>query len=624
MAVPQAHLGEIWAFGILAIAVILFASGRFRYDLVAVGALLAGVLTGIVPAKEAFSGFTSDVVVIIASALVVSAAVTRSGAVEMALRPLLGRLKSARSQVPVLAGVTALLSMATKNVGALAIVMPAALQLARKTGSSPSSLLMPMSFLSLLGGLVTLVGTSTNIIVSQVRQETLGKPFAMFDFTPVGLGLTVLGLILVSVAWPLLPRNRQGQASMAEAVSDAPYATEATVTDEAAKAFPTVADLKLAEAGVKLMAIAAGGDRHEAPLPDAALRAGDVLILEGESEALDRMLAHAPLKAAREGREVEKGEATEEMRSVEAVVQRRSVLVGGSAQRLALKQQYGVNLLAVGRGGARITQRLRDISLRPGDILVLQAGERALPNIMKTLGVLPLAERDVRMGGVRRRIAPVLILAAAMILVAFNLLPIAIAFFGAAVLMVATGAPVDARRLRVPRRPGAGADRGPDADQRGGAAHRRRRPDRPRPGRRPARGLAHAGAGGADGGGHGLLAVPAQCADGAGAGPDRGADRPAPAPQSRPVPDGGGDRGGLRLPHPHRPSVQHPGRRAGRLPLHRLLAPRRAPVGYGAPGRAAADRLGVAADGTVVGASGLPLFPFGWNCGVKNNRRKRP
>jgi di/tricarboxylate transporter len=433
-------LHQALAFAILAAAMVMFVSGRIRYDLAALLALLVAVLTGVVPADKAFAGFTSDVVVIIASALVVSTAIARSGAVELALRPLLSRLKSARSQVPVLAGTTAILSMGTKNVGALAIIMPAALQLARKTGSSPSSLLMPMSFLSLLGGLVTLVGTSTNIIVSQVRQETTGKPFAMFDFAPVGLALTAMGLILVSLAWPLLPRNRQGQTSLAEAVADAPYATEATVTDEAAKAFPTVTDLKLAEDGVKLTAIAAKGERSEAPLPDASLHPGDVLILEGEQEALDRVLARAPLKAAREGREVETGEATEELRSAEAVVQRGSVLIGKSAQRLALKEQYGVNLLAVGRGGERITQRLREVTLRPGDILVLQAGERALPQVMKTLGVLPLAERDVRLGGVRRRFSPVLILAAAMVLVAFNVLPIAIAFFGAAVLMVATGA----------------------------------------------------------------------------------------------------------------------------------------------------------------------------------------
>jgi di/tricarboxylate transporter len=440
MASLPAPTLEVLAFVILAVAVGLFASGRFRYDFVALGALLAGVLTGVTPVDKAFSGFTSDVVVIIASALVVSAAVARSGAVELALRPLLVRLRSARSQAPVLAAATALLSMATKNVGALAILMPAALQLARRTGSSPSSLLMPMSFLSLLGGLVTLVGTSTNIIASQVRQETLGRPFAMFDFAPVGLALTGLGLLVVSVAWPLLPRNRQGQTSMAEAVADAPYATEATVTDEVAKAFPTVSDLKLGEDGVKLTAIAVQGEGQEVPLPDAALRPGDVLILEGEQEALDRVLARAALKAAREGTVAPKTEPVEELRSVEAVVQRASVLVGASAQRLALKQQYGVNLLAVGRGGERITQRLRDVTLRPGDILVLQAGERALPTIMKTLGVLPLAERDVRLGGVRRRISPVLILAAAMLLVAFNLLPIAVAFFGAAVLMVAVGA----------------------------------------------------------------------------------------------------------------------------------------------------------------------------------------
>jgi di/tricarboxylate transporter len=169
--------------------------------LVALGALLVGIATGLVPAKQAFTGFTSDVVVIIASALVVSVAVGRSGAVELVLSPILPRLKTAASQAPVLAGATALLSMLTKNVGALAILMPAALQVARSTRTSPASLLMPMSFMSLLGGLVTLVGTSTNIIVSQVREEVLGKPFQMFDFAPVGLVLTGLGLVLVGVAW---------------------------------------------------------------------------------------------------------------------------------------------------------------------------------------------------------------------------------------------------------------------------------------------------------------------------------------------------------------------------------------------------------------------------------------
>src|SRR5215472_7592208 len=166
-------LSQALAFSLVGGAVIFFASGRFRYDVVALIALVCAVAAGVVPPAKAFSGFTSDVVVIIASALVISAAIARSGVVEPVLQPLLSRLKTPTSQVPVLAGATA----------ALAILMPIALRNARVTGTSPSSLLMPMSFLSLLGGLVTLIGTSTNIIVSQVREQTTGKPFAMFDFT---------------------------------------------------------------------------------------------------------------------------------------------------------------------------------------------------------------------------------------------------------------------------------------------------------------------------------------------------------------------------------------------------------------------------------------------------------
>jgi di/tricarboxylate transporter len=434
MTLPQAI-----AFSIVGCAVLVFAWGRFSYDIVALGALLAGLATGIVPAKQAFTGFTSDVVVIIASALVVSAAVARSGVIEAFLQPLLSRLKTAGTQVPALAGATALLSMPTKNVGALAILMPVALRLSRNTKTSPSSLLMPMSFMSLLGGLVTLVGTSTNIIVSQVRQETLGKPFQMFDFAPVGLILTAIGLIFVSFGWRLLPRDRQGRTGLNDAAAGAPYVTEATVPEDWPDTLKTVADLKLSDSGIKLAALLRGGERQSAPLPDAALAVGDTLVLDGEQEALDGLFSRIPLLSARADKEVEKDDPSEEMRSVEAVVQLGSVLVGSSAQRLRMQQEYGVNLLAVGRGGERITERLRDIRIKAGDVLVLRAGEKALPSALRTLGVLPLVERDVRIGGARRRYLPLLILTAAMVLVAFKLVPVAIAFFGAAVLVVAVG-----------------------------------------------------------------------------------------------------------------------------------------------------------------------------------------
>ncbi len=201
-------LNQIGAFALLGVAVVLFVWGRFRYDLVALGALLAGVLLGLIPVERAFAGFSNDVVVIIAAALVVSAAVSRSGVMEALLRPVLPRLTTVQTQVPALVLSVGLLSMITKNVGALAIFMPIAAQLARKTGTSPSCLLMPMAFASLMGGLVTLVGTSPNILVAEVRENLTGEPFGMFDYAPVGLAICAVGFLFLSFGYRLLPSGR--------------------------------------------------------------------------------------------------------------------------------------------------------------------------------------------------------------------------------------------------------------------------------------------------------------------------------------------------------------------------------------------------------------------------------
>jgi di/tricarboxylate transporter len=434
------NAAQVLSCAVIGGAVAIFAWGRFRYDLVALVALLIGLATGDVSSKDAFTGFTSDVVIIIASALIVSAAIARSGVVEWAVRPLMGRLRGAASQVPALAGITALLSMLTKNVGALAIMMPVALRLARKTGTSPSSLLMPMSFMSLLGGLVILVGTSTNIIASQVREDMLGKPFQMYDFAPVGLVLTALGFAFVSFGWRLLPRNRQGRGELKEVGADAPFSTEAKVPEPLPEGFATVADLKISQDGVKLRAIVGKDGKRRAPLPDAELTPGLSLVLEGDDEALGRFFARVPLEQARDVKALEKDDPNEEMRTVEAVVQPDSLLIGHSAERTRLEAEYGVQLMGVGRSGERITERLRDLKLRAGDVLVLRAGEKTLPETMRELDLLPLVERMVKLGDRRRRFLPIAILAAAMILVGFKMVPVVTAFFGAAVLMIVIGA----------------------------------------------------------------------------------------------------------------------------------------------------------------------------------------
>ncbi|MES2722727.1 MAG: SLC13 family permease, partial [Pseudomonadota bacterium] len=434
-------LQQALAFGLVGATIAAFIWGRWRYDVIAVLALLAGVTLNVVPAKAAFDGFRNDITVIIACALVVSAAFAKSGVVELVLRPILPHLKGATSQVLLFSAAVTLLSMVTKNVGALAIMMPIALVVAKRTGTPPSRLLMPMSFGALLGGTVTLVGTSPNIIVSQVREEIVGRPFGMYDYAPVGLGVTAVGLVFLVFCYRLLPVSRPTPETLDAALTANPYVTEVEVPENWDPARTTVGKLDdVAGGDVTVLALLRDGARKLSPHANTRLRPGDILLLEGEHQALDDLIARLKLKLTRSDRPITMEAPTEEVRVVEAVVGADSLLIGRSAQEEDLHTTHGVNLLAVSRSGFRIANALRTLRLRGGDVLVLQGAERSLPGALKTLGLLPLAEREVRLGGIRRAFLPAGILAAAMVLVALDIAPVAIAFFGAAAIMVAVGA----------------------------------------------------------------------------------------------------------------------------------------------------------------------------------------
>ncbi|MGZ5777189.1 MAG: SLC13 family permease [Croceibacterium sp.] len=427
------------SFAIVGSAVALFASGRFRYDAISLGALMVAVLTGVVGEKHAFSGFTSDVVIVIAGALVLSAGIARSGVIEPIVAPLVKRLQTPQTQVPVIAGMTGLFAMINKNVGALAALMPVAIRLGRSEKSSPSLLLMPMSFMALLGGLVTLVGTSTNIIVSQVREDTLGKPFAMFDFTPVGLGLSLAGFLFLSFGWRLLPRDRAPRAAMEDAHAAVQYAMEAKIPDNWPESLATLADLKLADRNVQLTGLIGPGGNRRPVDPATRLVPGMVLQLKGEEEALGILFQQLPLAQVRENAPVKTEEASEELRSIEAVVEARSPLIGLSAGMLYMQRTFGAKLLAVSRQGEPLRERLSEVRFQPGDLVVIQAGEGALAGVLQELGLLPLAERAVTIGTRRARYGPIVLLAVAITLVAFKVLTVAVAFFAAAVLVIAIG-----------------------------------------------------------------------------------------------------------------------------------------------------------------------------------------
>ncbi|MGE3066666.1 MAG: SLC13 family permease [Hyphomicrobiaceae bacterium] len=424
-------------FAIIAGMMALFVWGRLRYDLVACIALLAAVATGVVPADKAFSGFSDDIVIIVATALVLSAAVARSGLVSSAVRALTPALGTTRSQVLVLVSAVTALSAFIKNIGALAIMIPIVFRLSRSTGTAPSQILMPLSFGSLLGGLMTLVGTSPNIIVSRVRTELSGEPFRMFDFLPVGAAIAVVGVVFLAYGYRLLPAGRRGSASIETAFNIEGYTTEATVTpDSPVVDGPVGALAEFLGKDVTLQALVRAEKRHTAPSPDLELKAGDTLVLKGEPDALEQVVSRAKLKLVREDTKPDKDDATDEIGVMEAVVMTDSPIIGSTPVQIGLYERFATNLLAISRRGAQQTQRLKNTRFRAGDAVVLQGNLKLLPQVMADLGFLPLAERDIPLGRRRSGIASLVVLAAAILTLALQIFPVALVFFAAAVLLL--------------------------------------------------------------------------------------------------------------------------------------------------------------------------------------------
>jgi di/tricarboxylate transporter len=433
-------LDQAIVFAVLAGMVALFVWDRLRYDLVALLGLLAAMAFGIVPLAGAFAGFGDQVVIIVASVLVLGAAVGKSGVIGRAIRRLEPSMRTTGTRVAALTtGVTAL-SALMKNIGALAIFLPIAVQVARRGGTPPSALLMPMAFGSLVGGLVTLVGTSPNILVSRVRAELTGEPFGMFDFAPVGLGVAAAALVFLAFGWRLLPAGRRAQAAPSAAFEVEPYLSEAWLPEGSPLVGKTVADLEARGAGeVTVAAIVREGGRRYVPAGHWTLFAGDLLMLRSDPHALHRLVAEARLRLGGADKSQGKRMPAGDVGVVEAVVMPSSALVGCSPEELQLREAHGVNLLAIARRGQGIATRLHHVRFQAGDVLVLQGNAGAMPDAVKGLGCLPLVDRATGLGQPRQEYLPLMLVGLAMAAVALGLVPVAAAFFGAAVFAVLLG-----------------------------------------------------------------------------------------------------------------------------------------------------------------------------------------
>jgi di/tricarboxylate transporter len=427
-------------FGALLAALVLFAAGRWRYDVVALLALMVVTLTGIVPAADAFSGFGHPAVVTVAAVLVASRGLQNSGVVDVVASQI-GRVGAhPLLQILALMVVVTIASAFMNNVGALALLLPVALRMARKSGTSPSVLLMPLAFGSLLGGLMTLIGTPPNIIIATFRAQNGAGPFGMFDFTPVGGGVALVGVLFVAlVGWRLIPQ-RKGQASREELFDVEDYMSELRVGEESKVVRQTVREVEASTEGdVVVVGLIRGERRLPAPSGFEPLRAGDVLIVKADPEALKGLVEAGGLElVGSKGLDTE-ALGSDEVSVVEAVVARDAVIDGKTPRGLNLRWRYGLNLLGLSRQGTRVRERLKSVRIRAGDILLLQGRTDAVPDALTALGLLPLAERGLRLGAPRRLFLAVGIFGASLAAAAAGLVAVQVAFVAAALLMVLTG-----------------------------------------------------------------------------------------------------------------------------------------------------------------------------------------
>ncbi|MAX33968.1 MAG: SLC13 family permease [Halomonadaceae bacterium] len=479
-------------FLILGLTLAAFAWGRFRYDLVALAALLATTLTGLVPANEAFLGFGHPAVITVAAVLVLSRGFERSGLVDVIAEQTLKVGEKLVWQVLVLTGTVLVLSAVMNNVGALALMLPVAMRMAREHARSPSLLLMPLAFGSLLGGLTTLIGTPPNIIISSYRAAQTGEAFGMFAFSPVGVGVALAGLLfIVLLGWRLTPR-REGQASADELFDTAHYLIEmrvdedskalgwslrelqaaleepvpvlAMVRDETRRAGHTfmgkleVGDILLIEAGpdeMKLLEDKAGlqlgaepnddGEGSETGDEDSEALKEETLKEASDKEASDNAVLAKSAAREDDGAEADKAKKqprrldSEGLQLVEAVVRNDSMMIHRTVVQLRLLNQHGLHLVAVARDGARLKQRLRDIRFRAGDVLLLQGDESGLGESLAILGCLPLASRNLTLGQPRLLALSLAIFALAIAAMLLDWAPAAVALSAAALASLLAG-----------------------------------------------------------------------------------------------------------------------------------------------------------------------------------------
>ena len=433
-------MDEAIVFGVLILALVLFVTARWRYDVVALLTLLILAIVGIVPPSEAYQGFGHPAVVTVAAVLVLSRALQNSGVVDVIAgwHSRIPEYVSAR--VGSLSGLSAFLSAFMNNVGAVSLLLPVAMIVSNRSKHPPSIFLMPLAFASLLGGMTTLIGTPPNVIISNFRYDEIGVHFNMFDFTIVGLGVTVAGVLFIAlVGWRLIP-HRRAPVALGETLDIEGYMTEVRVPADSRFVGQLVRDLEeLAEEDVVIAGLLRRGVVYGAPSSDQIIDANDIFIIEADPGQIWTFIDRTGFElewSRNMASEIDQTLSSEDVSTLEAIVSPDSPAEGRTARGLHLHAAFGVNLLGLSRRGSRLVRRLGHMTFRAGDVLLLQGKTEAVQSALPRLGLLPLAERELRIGQPRRLVFPILVFAAAVLLTSLEVLPVQISFTAAVAVLL--------------------------------------------------------------------------------------------------------------------------------------------------------------------------------------------
>lgn len=425
-------------FTLLASVFVLLIWGRWRYDIVAFGALVVALISGVVPIEQAFSGFGHPATVIIALVLIASRALSNSGAVELIARYVIDSSRKLGTHIAMMSGLAAGLSAVMNNVAALALLMPVDMQAAAKAKRSARLTLMPLSFASILGGMITLIGTPPNIVIAEFRNSALGAPYKMFDFAPVGLACALVGVAYITIiGWRLIPGSRDDQKPPGEMFDFEDYVAELKIPEDSEAIGKRVRELDdVAEENESvIMGVVRNGKRLPGFARRTLIEADDILVVEASPESIDALVGALKLEYVR-GKEAPPMLADESLTLLEVVVPEGARIDGRSALSLKLLHRHDVTLLGISRQGKPFRDRIRKLPVRAGDVLLLLGPAERLSEVAGWLGCLPLGERGLQV--IQRQKAGMAagIFAAAVLLASTGVLYLPVALAAAVVLLV--------------------------------------------------------------------------------------------------------------------------------------------------------------------------------------------